>query len=372
MKTIKVLSLFIILTSLISGCKGKEVPNEKALIQTTPSILDSVGPHAKVKANAPFLAPIVAVPNPISQFVRRIFQDSKGNMWMGTNGKGVLFYDGKNLSEYSLKNGFDAVAVRAIVEDKDGHIWFATENGVIIYDPAIAVTPIPASFKKFAKEKELPHYDIWNLMIDSKDKVWINTFMGAASYQNDTVTPFLLPASIKDTNRGVSNPKMVSSVYEDQKGTIWFATPGGAFYYDGTSLEQMSTAQGLAGNSINQVLEDNNGNYWFATFYNGVSRYDGKNFTNFTKDGTITGDEVWSLFKDKDGNIWFPAEHHGVYKYDGNSFTNYGKAQGLESGAIQCVFQDKDGVIWFGGYLGLFRLDGDKVVSVTKVDLTEK
>jgi ligand-binding sensor domain-containing protein len=65
----------------------------------------------------------------------------------------------------------------------------------------------------------------------------------------------------------------------------------------------------------------------------------------------------------------FPAENHGVYKYDGRTFTNYEKAQGFETNAIQCIFQDSDGVIWFGGYLGLFRLDGEKVVSISKEEL---
>ncbi|WP_415373097.1 two-component regulator propeller domain-containing protein [Patiriisocius sp. Uisw_047] len=36
---------------------------------------------------------------------------------------------------------------------------------------------------------------------------------------------------------------------------------------------------------------------------------------------------------------------------------------------MQCIFQDSDGVIWFGGYLGLFRLDGEKVVSISKEEL---
>ncbi len=369
MKLLKGCSLLFMLCLAITSCKEKEVykeQNSEVLMEVT---YEENGPHSYKPTGVPFVKPPSAVPYPISQFVRRIFQDSKGNMWMGTNGDGVLFYDGKKVTKYSINEGFDGLAVRGIVEDKEGLIWFGTDNGLITYDPKVSTTPTADSFIKFTQENDLPHYDIWSLMIDSKDRLWISTYKGVASYKNNTVTPFTLPSAKKDPNRGVSHQDIVSNVFEDSKGDMWFSTPGGAYKYNGTTLQLISVEDGLPGNSINHILEADNGDIWFATFYNGISRYDGKKFTNYTKDKTITGDEVWSLFKDKDGNIWFPAEHHGVYKYDGAKFTNYGKAQGLESGAIQCVFQDKDGVIWFGGYLGLFRLDGEKVVSVAKEDL---
>lgn len=369
MHLLKTFLFSFILITLTFSCKKKEVTKEKikAIEKNTQEVEDN--PQNNTTTNIPFVTSPPEVPNPISQFVRRIFQDSKGNYWFGTNGDGVLFYDGKKVTKYSIDEGFDAFAVRGIVEDKDGMIWFATENDLIIYDPKVSITPTADSFSEFAYESVIPHFDTWGLMIDSKDVLWINTYMGVASYDGEYVRPLLLPKSKKDPNRGVSHPKMVSSVFEDNKGNMWFSTPGGAYKDNGETLEHFSEEDGLPGSSVNQVIEDKNGDLWFATFYNGVSKYDGKTFTNYTKDGIITGDEVWSLFKDKEGNIWFPAEHHGVYKYDGATFTNYGKAQGLESGAIQCIFQDKGGVIWFGGYLGLFKLEGEKVVSVTKEDL---
>jgi len=37
----------------------------------------------------------------------------------------------------------------------------------------------------------------------------------------------------------------------------------------------------------------------------------------------------------------------------------------LTSNAVQCTYQDRDGRLWFGGYGGLFRLDGERIVYVT-------
>ena len=42
----------------------------------------------------------------ISPFVRRIFQDKSENLWFGTNGDGVIRYDGDSLEYFSINEGF--------------------------------------------------------------------------------------------------------------------------------------------------------------------------------------------------------------------------------------------------------------------------
>lgn len=68
---------------------------------------------------------------PVSTFVRRIHQDRRGHYWFGTNGAGVLRWDGSQLEGFSIREGFGGVAVRGIVEDQEGHVWFGTERGLI-------------------------------------------------------------------------------------------------------------------------------------------------------------------------------------------------------------------------------------------------
>ena len=73
-------------------------------------------------------------PQRISEFVRRIFQDKSGNLWFGTNGDGVIRYNGDSLEYFSVYEGFGGFAVRGIVEDKEGNVWFGTSGGVTKYD----------------------------------------------------------------------------------------------------------------------------------------------------------------------------------------------------------------------------------------------
>ena len=70
----------------------------------------------------------------VSQYIRSIFQDSKGNLWLGTLGEGVVRYDVKALTYYSNPEGFNSTSVYAINEDNNSNLWFGTDQGVYKYD----------------------------------------------------------------------------------------------------------------------------------------------------------------------------------------------------------------------------------------------
>jgi ligand-binding sensor domain-containing protein len=55
-----------------------------------------------------------------AQIVHSIMQDSKGNMWFGTNGDAYI-YDGKSLNNLSIKDGISGNRVNSILEDIHGN-----------------------------------------------------------------------------------------------------------------------------------------------------------------------------------------------------------------------------------------------------------
>lgn len=286
----------------------------------------------------------------VSDFVRRIFQDKNGHLWFGTNGDGVARYNGESLAYFNIEEGFGGSAVRAIIDDQEGNVWFATNKGITKYDGT--------SFTNYTEKDGLVHNDVWTMMINRKGIFWIATLQGVNQFDGTTFTYFPLPESKPDHKRGVTSSKIIHSIMQDSKDRMWFGSNDGAYIFDGKSLTNLSEIEGLPTNTINDILEDRQGNIWFATHYKGVSRYDGTTFTNFTEKGIIAGDEVWSLYEDTHGHIWFPAENHGIYEYDGTSFTNYNEPEEMDTNAIQCIFQDRDGNIWAGGWKGLFRKEG--------------
>ena len=297
-------------------------------------------------------------PNAISNFIRRIYHANNGDLWLGTNGNGVARHSEKGLEYFSQKKGFAGLAVRAIAEDSNNNIWFGTEKGVSRFDGN--------SFTNFTQQDGLPHDDVWCLEIDKKGKLWVGTFQGVCVFDGTTFRKFDLPESESDPFRGVSSKRIVHSIMQDSKGRMWFGNNSGAWIWDGKSLKNLSEDDGLCNNAVNDILEDRDGNFWFATHHNGVCRWDRETFVHFSSSDGVKGTEAWSLFEDKAGNIWFPIENAGLYRFNGESIDNFHAKEGLLTNAVQCIHEDRGRNLWIGGWRGLFRMRGESIVPVTK------
>jgi ligand-binding sensor domain-containing protein len=344
--------LLVLLSLRISACTGqvKEKPitdikeNE---VNTQPLILNQNTTFPQIHTNLNGM---------VREFVRTMYQDRKGNYWFGTNGDGIIRYDGKVLEKMTIEDVSNNFRVLEIVEDKAGSLWFGTSEGLLKYDGE--------KFTTFSINEGTENEEIWGLRIDKNGLIWIGSTGGVHHFDGEKFIPFSFPDLKAENAKPMLSDKLVFKIIEDKNGTMWFATDGnGIIKYNNGKFTHLTTKNGLVDNSTADILEDKQGNIWIGTFYGGVSQFDGKTYTNFTKDGIISGDETYNLYEDSQGNIWFTAEGFGVYRYDGKSFKQYTTEDGLTSNVTQSIFEDKKGQVWFGSWQGLCIFDGEKFMD---------
>lgn len=167
--TLNKILLFSFLTVLIS-CNEQEKANtgkEHNTSKPRPTVIKN---FKSVSLAPDFDATLV------SQYIRSIFQDSKGNLWFGTLNEGVVRYDEKTLTYFSNLDGFINTSVFAINEDKSGNLWFGTDQGVYKYDGK--------SFKNYNQKDGLNHLDISRkgILVDKSGTIWIGTHGGVYQY----------------------------------------------------------------------------------------------------------------------------------------------------------------------------------------------
>jgi len=294
----------------------------------------------------------------LCQHLRKIFQDSKGNLWFGTNVYGLMKYDGNSLKYIAKKDGFSGGRVTGIVEDSIGNIWFATGLGLNKFDGK--------SFTVFTEQDGLSDSEIWSLIIDSKGIFWIGHSLGLSSFNGKEFRNISIPKPKVDTNTTIYAPDRIIGIVEDKDGSLWLGTDGfGICKYDGISFTNFTTKDGLADNAIHEIMLDSKGLLWIGTYWGGLSMFDGEKFSNFTKDGKISGVEVSAFFEDRNGDIWFGVENNGVYKYDGKDFTHYDQ-ESFSNGSILSIYKDKENRFWLGGWGGLFRYYKGNFTPVTE------
>ncbi len=302
----------------------------------------------------------------VSQYIRSIFQDSKGNLWFGTIREGVVRYDQKTLTYFSNPDGFYNQTVYAINEDKEGNMWFGTDQGVYKYDGK--------TFKNYSQKDGLNHVDITRkgILVDKSGNIWVGTHGGVYRYA---------PVADSEGRKCFSIFKELGTVniegmMEDKKGNIWFASSGvGVFRFDGKTIVNFNEKEGLGGNYAGGIAEDKVGNIWF-TMKNGICKYDpkqevGKRFTEYTSKDGLGGTEFWGIIIEQSGIIWITARG-STTRFDPSvslpnpkAFTVFTPTDGLNC-CVQSMFQDKSGNMWWGAGQGLYRFDGKRFYQVKK------
>jgi ligand-binding sensor domain-containing protein len=340
--------ILILLTLQISYCTGqvkeKSVNNKiESEANPQPILLNQSTTFPQIHTNLNGM---------VREFVRTMYQDKKGNYWFGTNGSGIIRYDGKSLEKMTIKTTQKDVSVREIVEDKAGNVWFATSTGLIKFDGE--------QFTTYSIGVGLQNEEMWSICIDRKGLIWVSTAKGVSHFDGEKFTPFRLPETKVENLQPMLSDQLVFQFLEDKNGTMWFATDGnGIFKYKNGEFSHLTSKNGLTDNNVSDLLEDKQGNIWIGTFYGGVSKYDGKIYTNFTKDDIIEGIEAYNFCEDRQGNIWFSAENIGVYQYNGATFTKFTTENGLTTNVVQSIFEDKKGQLWFGTWQGISIYDGN-------------
>ncbi|NLU95354.1 two-component regulator propeller domain-containing protein [Chitinophaga sp. Ak27] len=153
-----------------------------------------------------------------------IKEDSKGNVWVGTNGEGLdvlkneqvvaRYTPHPNPSQPNEKklpfNGY----IRAIEEDAEGNIWVGSHGGGIgVYHPATGRWDIYTQSNSL-----LPSDKVQTLLRDSKGRMWIGTFGGLSLF--DKTQQRFINFSEKDGLQNVT----IYQILEDKSGIIWLST----------------------------------------------------------------------------------------------------------------------------------------------------
>ena len=320
---------------------------------------------SRVASAQPVLPGLEPEPNlhsiQLSEYIREVFQDADGCFWFGTNGDGVCRYDGKTLTFLSVDDGLAGGAIRGILQEESGAMWFATSGGVSRYEAGV--------FTNFTTADGLSADSVWNIMQDGRGTIWASTHEGLCRYDGKMFMPFPIPRIAIENPTSRFSPKVVFGLGEDTEGNLWFGTDGeGVHKFDGESFTSFTAKDGLASNQVRSVLGDRNGSVWVGTNGGGVSRIDGNEIRNFTDKDGLNNNRVYEMYEDSQGSMWFSTLGAGISRYDGTTFTSIGVEHGIASLHpmseptnihVQEFCEDADGVMWLGCSGGLFRMAED-------------
>ncbi len=199
----------------------------------------------------------------------RLFEDSRGDIWISS------MYDQPSISRWSratdtietfpFEDDKDFGTPMSYAEDASGNIWMGSYRGRLFRYSR------DGKFSRFYEKDGLPPGFLMTLYVDGKNRLWGATTRGGV-YRIDDVNAEN-PRFVNITTADGLASNSVNAVTEDLYGRMYFATGRGVDRYEPETgkIRHFTTADGLGANHFIDARRDLQGNLWFATS-NGISR----------------------------------------------------------------------------------------------------
>lgn len=343
MKYLRIYILIVLYVILIS-CKQNQAEGNKIIVN--PEMQGATTPYG---------------PKGIT---RNIIQDKKGDIWIAAF-TGVFRYDGKSFTNVISK--VSSARFFSVLEDRKGNLWFGSiGSGVYYYDDK--------SFQNFTTAEGLLNNEVTSIYEDKKGNIWFGVSGGASCYNGESFQNYVIDGSVMNegaTGKTFAKRRLyaVNCIIEDRTGKFWFATGGNTFVYNGKTFTTIANSDGKAFKNVRSVIEDKKGAIWLGGA-DGLWRYNGSTFTNFTH--TFVG----YIIEDKKGNIWTSSENAdrqgwAFSRYDAKTLTDIKPVTTEVKSGEKMIFgilEANDGCIWFGSLNGVYRYDGKNITDFKNND----
>ncbi len=160
--------------------------------------------------------------------VLAIYQDRRGQRWLGTQG-GLALRDGQDWKVFTTREGLSSDEVRALADDADGNLWIGTRGGGLNRRR-------DGQFTAFHKKDGLGSEEISSLWVDGEGVLWIGTFgNGLDRFERGRWTHYTTREGL------ISNS--VGYLLEDGQGYLWIGSNAGLMRVSKEALNNL--AKGL-------------------------------------------------------------------------------------------------------------------------------
>ncbi|NTW49285.1 MAG: hypothetical protein HGB19_06075, partial [Chlorobiales bacterium] len=283
-----------------------------------------------------------------SNFISSIYCSRSGELLIGTN-NGVSVYDGHTHRVISEKDGLGSKVVFSLYTDSNRRMYFGTEVGLSIFEPG--------TFFTLTENHGLGHRVIWSIYGDTTGKMYFGTSAGLSVYEGNQMTTFRRPNS--------QNPLTVRCIYPIDNKWLYLGTNEGIYLFNGRELKPLSSNQALSANTVLAIHKAQDGKIYFGTKDAGVIIYDGNVFSTLTENDGLSSSYIYTIFSDRSGKVYFGTRGGGVAIYDGKKIDILRQENGLANNVVRCIHQDKKGRLCFGTNGGLSIYDGNRFINLS-------
>lgn len=260
-----------------------------------------------------------------------VFMDSKGNLWISTRDYVLQRFHEGRISYYKEKDGIPRFHIGRIFEDKNNHLWFSTAEHLIRLKDG--------KFNTFAKQRRLA---LQAMETDRDGNLWTGSYLGGMYLvQKEGITPW---------QEELLGDKEIEVILRDREDSLWLGTrSSGLIQLNPAVLKTYSVEHGLPHYVMLSIHQTPDGMIWGSTNGRGVAFFKGGRFYPY---GAIKDNYIWSVFTDSQGTLWMGSYGQGVYRVKDGRVEKARPKTGLSSNNVVALYEDSKGNLWVGTWGG--------------------
>lgn len=312
--------------------------------------------------------------------------DSNGGVWLGLWGGGVCRLSRDERGRETLRQlphgfsdppqGISGANIAAVTVAPDGIVWVGASDGALtLHDPRTG------SYRYMRPDHpdtaQAPsNWTIWSVLISRTGLVWLGQKNGmldvfdpqsnrmVARHRGDNSSPDSLPES------------NFFALLEEPDGTMWIGSghglvrrePSWSHFKTYTRTPEDSTS--ISSNSVKALYRDNKGQLWVGTEGGGLCLFDDatETFRAYRAQDGLAGNIVVGIVEDNHGRLWLSC-YGGLTRFDPRTeqFRTYSVSDGLQSRqfSVNSAVRAPDGRMYFGGAHGVNAFYPEEIADDT-------
>ena len=282
--------------------------------------------------------------------INGLVEDHEGSLWVATD-QGVLQLVHRRVRSLGTEGGIAHPFVTAVRQTRTGDLWVGTWGGGLQRYRDGAATG-------FTRESGLPSNEVRAIFETAAGDVWVGTSAGAARIEGDRAV-----ATIDfDGAARIRPAHEIRGFTESDDGTLWMAGMSGVRRWTGDRWER-AFVEALGREDVWAIHDAGAAGLWVGT-RDGLFRIDGPEVRSFTPDDGLASTFVVSISEETDGTLWFGTYRGGLHRWRDGGFARVSTDEGLHHDGVWTVVEDGAGGLWMSSDQGVFRVDRDELHAV--------
>jgi signal transduction histidine kinase/ligand-binding sensor domain-containing protein/DNA-binding response OmpR family regulator len=300
----------------------------------------------------------------VSPHITGIIEARDGDIWVATSGQGLFsMKKGDSYFKTKLENLLNSNYLNLVFQDSKGNLWIGSENnGLNFYSPATK------EIKTFTAPNGISSDNISSIAEDKQGNIFVGTLTKGLNKYN------VRDKTFKQVLYNGNSQLSVKTLLLTKENILYIGTDGqGLKLYNKDrdiveDHEVNSAPFDLSKGKVHSILQDKDNNFWLGIFQKGIifipgaeKKFDYYGFKSI-KNNPIGSSSVMSIYKDRDNITWIGTDNDGIYgindKDERVAHFDQSASPYSISNIILSIYEDSNNNLWVGSYTkGLAKLN---------------